>query len=229
MPINGFGVALLTLVLVIVPWLALKSKQAIEGRELPIARPAFFRQAIFFQLLFGGVAVLAAITGEVALPLFPALWWTWWSGGALLAAALVTLKVRWPGRTEKERRRLYSILPRGREELPPYLLLCLVASVVEEVVYRGVAYRLLLRLGLTAAMAILLLVIAFSLAHSLQGWKSVASIAIVAAAFHAVVIYSGALLPAIAAHLLYDIFAGLRIPRWIERDAIASSPVPGAG
>jgi len=85
------------------------------------------------------------------------------------------------------------------------------------VIYRGVAYRLLLRLGLTIWIAVAILSVVFALAHAVQGWRSTIVIGLIAAGFHFIVIYSCGLLPAIVTHFVYDAIAGIVIPRWMEK------------
>ncbi|HEX7190579.1 MAG TPA: CPBP family intramembrane glutamic endopeptidase, partial [Thermoanaerobaculia bacterium] len=178
-------------------------------------RAQFFFQTAIFQLVIYGFALVAASTNGIRLRLLPIVWWKAWPALALLLLSLSLLKLRWPSRDEANKRRLYAILPHDRRELLPYLVLCVVAAIAEEVIYRGVAYRLLLRLGATMWVAAAVLSIAFALAHSVQGWRSAAFIGLIAAGFHFIVIYSGGLLPAIVAHFAYDAVAGIVIPRWM--------------
>lgn len=217
MRIDGFGSGFLLIVGVAIPYLALKTKQRLRGNELPIPRAQFFFQTAIFQLIIYAFALVAAWTNAIRLQLIPIVWWRAWPALALLIVTLSLLKFRWPYRDEADRRRLYALLPHDRRELGPYLVLCVVAAVAEEVIYRGVAYRLLIRLGLTIWIAAAILSFVFAIAHAVQGWRSAVVIGLIAAGFHFIVIYSGALLPAIAAHFLYDALAGIAIPRWMER------------
>ena len=220
MRIDGTGAGLLVVVFAIIPWLAFRSKRvlssALDG-ELPMPRVAFFWQSSFFQLFIYALALVAAARDGILLRLFPWRVVLWWPAVGLLLVAIAVLHATWRLRSESDRNRLAAILPRGRSELLPYFVLCFMASVAEEIVYRGVAYRLLVRLGAPMAAAVGLLAFAFALGHSLQGWRSAAAIFVFAVGFHGVVLYTGGLLPAIAAHFVYDIYAGLMIGRLAGR------------
>lgn len=217
MRIDGFGAGLLLIVVVAIPYLAWKTKQRFRGDELPMPRPQFFFQTAIFQLLIYGFALVAAWTNAIRLNLVPLVWWKAWPALALLVLALLVLKLRWPSRDDADKRRLYAILPHDRRELGPYLVLCVVAAIAEEVIYRGVSFRLVVRLGVTVWIAAAIMSVVFALAHAVQGWRSTIAIGIIAAGFHFIVIYSGGLLPAIVAHFAYDAVAGVVIPRWVER------------
>lgn len=216
MRIDGFGAGLLLIVAVAIPYLAWKTKQRFRGDELPMPRTQFFFQTAIFQVVIYGFALVAAATNGIRLTLLPTVWWKAWPAAALLVVSLAVLKLRWPSRAEEEKRRLYALLPHDRRELGPYLVLCVVAAIAEEVIYRGVSYRLLLRLGLTAWIAAAILSVVFALAHAVQGWRSTLFIGVIAAGFHFIVIYSGGLLPAVVAHFAYDAVAGIVIPRWAK-------------
>lgn len=216
MRIDGFGAGLLLIVGVAIPYLAWKTSRRLRGDELPMPRSQFFFQTAIFQLVIYGFALVAASTNAIRLRLLPIVWWKAWPALALLLLALLLLKLRWPSRDEANKRRLYALLPHDRRELGPYLVLCVVAAIAEEVIYRGVAFRLLLRLGITVWIAAAIMSAVFALAHSVQGWRSGIVIGLIAAGFHFIVIYSGGLLPAIVAHFVYDALAGIVIPRWVQ-------------
>lgn len=216
MRIDGFGAGFLLIIGVAIPYLAWKTSQRFRGDELPMPRNQFFFQTAIFQVVIYGIALVAASTNAIRLRLLPIVWWKSWPALALLLLAVALLKFAWPSRDDGDKRRLYAILPHDRRELGPYLVLCVVAGIAEEVIYRGVAYRLLLRLGISMWIAAAILSVVFALAHSVQGWRSTIVIGAIAAGFHFVVIYSGGLLPAIVAHLAYDALAGIFIPRWME-------------
>jgi membrane protease YdiL (CAAX protease family) len=200
----------------LLPWLAWRTSRRLGDGELPLPRAQFFWQTTFLQLILYGIALLAAGTNHTVLRLLPHASWQWWPAAALLVVMVAALKLGWPYRTDRDKQRLGRILPHDPAELLPYFVLCIAAGVAEEVLYRGTAYRLLLRLGANMFVAVALLAIAFAAAHATQGLRSVIAIALIAIGFHAVVIYTNALLPAIVAHTAYDAIAGLLIPRWIS-------------
>ena len=214
--IDFWGVELLIVVCVLIPWFAVRSRRRLVARGLPISRPVFFWQSIITQVVLYGLALVAAARNEIILRLVPRMPARSLVALALLAAAVALLHLRWRSRLPEEKQRLYAILPHDRKELLPYVLLCSVAAVSEEVVYRGAGPRLFLRQGFSVAVAVTLMALAFAAAHALQGWRSAAAIFLIALAFHGVVIYCNALLPAIAVHFAYDIYAGVMISRWMR-------------
>ncbi len=205
---------------IVLPLLAIRTQQLLGGRRLPIPRPVFYWQTILLQVILYALALVAAATNLIVLNVVPrtprALW-----ALALLGVALLALRVFWPTRSDQSKDRLCDLLPHDRSELMPYLLLCLVAAIAEEVAYRGVAYRLLFRLSHSIVIAVAVAAFVFALGHMVQGWRSAAVIFVFAVGFHAVVIVGQSLLPAIVVHFAYDAIAGLVVPRWCAREGIS--------
>ncbi len=217
--IDAWGTGYLAVIAIVLPMLAFRTRHLLGGKRLPMPRPVFYWQTILLQVILYGLALLAAATNLIVLTLLPrtprALW-----ALALLAVALLSLWVFWPMRSTESKSRLCDLLPHGRTELIPYLLLCLVASIAEEVAYRGVAYRLVFRQSHSIPMAVAVVALVFALGHMVQGWRSVAVIFVFAVGFHAIVIYGQSLLPAILVHFAYDAIAGVVVPRWCAKEGI---------
>ena len=203
----------------VLPALAIRTQQLLGGRRLPLPRPHFYWQTIVMQVVLYGLALVAAATNLVVLRIVPrtprAIW-----ALALFAVAVFALRRFWPMRSRESKSRLCDLLPHDRKELMPYLLLCVVAAIAEEVAYRGVAYWLVFRLTRSIPVSVLLVAGAFALGHMVQGWRSVAVIFLFAIGFHAIVILGQSLLPAILVHFAYDALAGLVVPRWCAREGI---------
>jgi len=134
----------------------------------------------------------------------------------MLVVTLAALKLRWPGRTPESQQRLYELLPHDRDEFRIYVLLCFVAGIAEETIYRGATFGILLTLFRNVIAATVLTSFVFALGHAVQGWKSAAVIFVFALAFQAIVIIGGSLLPAIVVHFTYDLIAGILVPRCYE-------------
>jgi membrane protease YdiL (CAAX protease family) len=216
--IDAWGTVFLLFIGVALPVLAYRTQRMLGGGPLPMPRPVFYWQTILFQIVIYGFALFAAATNTVALTLAPKTPRAMWAI-ALLVVALLALRVFWPRRSVESKRRLCDLLPHNRTELVPYVLLCAVAAIAEEVAYRGVAYWLVFRVTHSIPLSVAIVAIAFALGHMLQGWRSVAAILLFAVAFHAVVIYGQSLLAAILVHFAYDAIAGLVVPRWCAKDA----------
>ena len=94
----------------------------------------FIRRPVGTSLLAAGVLLL----GACAI--------AWSAAAGMYVVAVLMLKLRWPSRSAASKQRLYDILPHSRAELPPYVLLCVVAGIAEEFIYRGVMTELAQRL-----------------------------------------------------------------------------------
>jgi len=223
--VGSAGLLYLVLIGVWVPYLALKTAYRLRGNApIPISRMRFLGQTAGFLLFLLLMAVLTArrewidlttMPRDVTLASIYAI--------AFLAALLLTLRLRWSSRPLAQRERLYALLPHDRREFLVYLLVCLAAGIGEEVVYRGVLATILTRITGSFPIAVIIASIAFSVAHSVQGWRAVASIFLLAIAAHALVAATGSLIPMMFVHTVYDAVAGFVIPRWYRRDAAASA------
>jgi membrane protease YdiL (CAAX protease family) len=215
--VNALGIMLLVFVGVLLPILIIKSARRLGDRPLPISRSRFFRQTILFQLFLAALFAWGAYThGILSMPLPQRPLIAWSAAAGMYVVAVLMLRLRWPSRSAASKRRLYDILPHSRAELPPYVLLCVVAGIAEEFIYRGVMTELAQRLIGIAIITIVAMSIAFAAAHAMQGLRSMAAIFVIALACHALVWLAQSLIPAMAVHFAYDLTAGLLIPRWFE-------------
>lgn len=221
--IEPWSAVLVLLTCVWVPVLAFKSARRLGDGPLPVSRRHFFIQTIVIQVILAGVAVIAARQTGVPIAVMPPSRAAPWliAAGLVLFGALL-LRWRWASRSSASKNRLYSILPRTQREFPSYLALCLAAGIGEELVYRGMLFAILAYLTGSVIAAVLIASLVFALAHALQGWRGMFAIFLIALAMHGLVLFSKSLLPAMAAHALYDAIAGWLIPRWYERDAAAA-------
>lgn len=228
-------------VLVILPWLAIKSARYLRRVKAdPAATPLPPRTRILTGTLLMLVILLYLswlVAGETgpnlfALPAFGAR-----EAAAGTATFLVYLLLRQLSRalrTPEERRRmaLYALLPRTAPEWRMYVATSIAAGVAEEAAYRGVAMAILTPLLGSAWLAALVSATAFALGHMLQEWKSVAVIFVMALAMHALVAVTGTLVVAMVVHAVYDLVAGVLGSRQavrFEREAAASATSPPAG
>ncbi|HXH37302.1 MAG TPA: CPBP family intramembrane glutamic endopeptidase [Thermoanaerobaculia bacterium] len=216
--VNPLGYALLVFAGIFLPILIVRSARRIGSGPLPIARVRFYKQTILFQLILAALCAWTAWThGFLAMPLPERPLLSWSVASLLYVLTVVTLKVRWPGRNAAAKRRLYDILPHDRRELVPYVFVCIVAGVAEEIIYRGVMTALLQRIVGVAVVTIVIVSISFALAHAMQGWRSVAGIFVIALGCHALVWLAQSLVPIMVVHFAYDLTAGMLIPRWYEK------------
>jgi membrane protease YdiL (CAAX protease family) len=216
--VNLLGYMLLAFAGVLLPILIVRSSRRLGSGPLPISRLRFYKQTILFQLVLATLCVWTAWSHcIVAMPLPRRPLISWGAAALMYVVTVVTLKLRWPSRTAASKRRLYDILPHNRRELVPYVFVCIVAGIAEEIIYRGVMTALLQRIVGMAIVTIVLVSISFAAAHAMQGWRSVASIFVIALACHALVWLAQSLVPVMVVHFAYDLTAGMLIPRWYEK------------
>ena len=218
---SPFAFALLFIVGIVLPVLAIGSARRMRGRTLPIPRRAFFVQTIAIQMILFAAAVIAAWQSGIDLVSLPSKATAWLAAAAMLVVALAALKIRWPSRTPESKQRLYDLLPHNGAELRLYVILCFVAGIAEETIYRGATFGILMLLLRNTIAATAITALVFAAGHAVQGFRSAAVIFLFALAFQAIVILGGSLLPAIIVHFTYDLIAGIVVPKWYESDVLS--------
>lgn len=226
---TGTATVFLLLVGLWLPYLAWKSARRLGTGALPMSRPRFFVQIIATQVFLFALAWFTARDNGIelwTLPRWPVRSWT--ATAALLALTLLTLRLRWKARPALQKARLYGMLPHNERELVPYIGVCLAAGIGEEVVYRGVLTMLLTWPMHSYVAGAVVSAAVFGISHSIQGWRAALAIFILSLLVQALVAFSHSLIPGMFMHAVYDFAAGILIPRWYERDALATSTLPAA-
>jgi membrane protease YdiL (CAAX protease family) len=183
-----------------------KSKRYAVGITITIAQTAFaFLTAWYNPLpkLFGSSQITAS--GVLATIVF-------------LAITLGTLPWLVKHRSAEWRMRFYSILPETARQRTAWVFICLIVAVGEEVLYRAVAWGLLYRLTGNYWIAGVIAALVFGLNHLVQGWISTGIIFFIGLGFHLLILISGGLYAAIAAHFIYDLCAGLIFGRLAQNE-----------
>lgn len=193
----------------LVPWLAWRSRALLENYASLPRRTHFMRvvaQLLFFLLASLLVAWIEGIT------VFPP-WKPQALSGVLamlmVVVGLVVMRPVWRRSIERRERKARFFMPTNAEERKLWGVLSLAAGVSEEVTYRGVLWVLLTAVTGSIWIAAALASVAFGLSHMVQGWKAAAAVTIIALLLHGLVALDGTLYPAIIAHMLYDLVAGL--------------------
>ena len=193
----------------LVPFLAWRSRALLEDYAT-IPRRTHFIRVIAQLLFFLAASLLVAWIEEIIV--FPA-----WKPRAvpgvlamlLVVAGLVIMRPVWRRSIERGERKARFFMPTTAEERRLWGGLSLAAGVSEEVTYRGVLWLLLVSVTGSVWLAALLASVAFGLSHAVQGWKAAGAVTIIAMLLHGLVALDGTLYPAIIAHVLYDLVAGL--------------------
>lgn len=106
------------------------------------------------------------------------------------------------------------MLPRTTDERLAYLLLAIVASVVEEIAWRGLTVFLVSLCWPEADMTVMACVcgISFGAVHLYQGWLGVLTTGVMGAILCVVYLYSGSLLLPVVLHLAVNLRAAFMAP-----------------
>ena len=219
---------------VIIPWRgAARMKRLLSKPELTTAdRLSLYGSTILFQWLI--VAIVA--WRSAARTLSPEElglaardpWLVAWTSivltGLLCVNQVVGLR-RITKLPEDKRGSLFAItekiMPRTPTETLVYAALACTAGISEEFLYRGFVFmafvRMLVNFGPPNAVAAILSSAWFSLAHLYQGRRGIITTFVVGIIFAALRIWTGSLVPAVAAHMGIDLVAGLCVSRFLRR------------
>lgn len=220
--VGPVGWTFLLLVTVWLPYAAVRSAMRVRQSARKPSRRAFLTSFFVSQALMTGTALLAAQREGLELfPLYRFQVWHLWLAVAFIAPTLGTLPIRWEWQGEEGKRSSLWRLPQTWSDLSWWAAVSLMAGVGEEIVYRGTMFQLWQRVFNGAWWpAALLCSAVFALAHTVQGWRSVAVIAFLAVANHLIVLWTGDLYTAMAVHVLYDFLAGVLFIVLIRRDGL---------
>ena len=218
---------------VIVPWRgAVRIKRLLEQRAPGTAeRLSLYRTTILFQWLIVAVVVWRAFSRnlgfeELGLTVSNQ-WRTAWIAVVLTALlcgnqwASLRRVARFP---ETQRGLLFTIAekiaPRTPTEAITFAALACTAGLSEEFLYRGfvltVFARLIVNSALSSSIAAVLSSALFAAGHCYQGRKGLITTFVVGMIFSGVRIWTGSLIPTVAAHIGIDLVAGLVAAKFIQ-------------
>jgi membrane protease YdiL (CAAX protease family) len=224
-PSLGFaGLLHVTLFAIVLPVAAWRSQVRLARMDLPAKRP-YFVGVLSQQAVFLGISLAVARALDLRLPLGPPDARGLLLAAGFLALALLTLAPFWRSQVKGRSRFVYLVAPRTAEERALWAGVSLLAGVGEEISYRGVLFVLLTAL-LPIPAAVAVAALAFGVAHLVQGWRAAPIVFAFAVGFQLLVLATGSLLPAMAAHVLYDLIAGLSYGRLADRYDYPREPMP---
>ena len=188
---------------------------ALAKKNRELARiPVYVSSGIFILVLgaasaiVGGIGAGPATLGLAPLDPFAFVAWT----AAIAAAVLgIMMLFTWIARAAglRDSRFLARLLPRTRRERAYFTGLSFVAGTGEEIAYRGYAMSALGAMSVGPWMAAAVTSAAFGLLHSYQGARGIVTTGVAGFAFAASFILNGSIWPAMAAHVMIDLVAGL--------------------
>lgn len=210
----------LAYLLFVLPWMAIRSKSRLTSDSSKLQDAAFrkriWRSTIVMLSLLLVFSITVADTFDFSVFQCPPTTGPVlvWSTAALMACLFIFVVGRLL-RSEEERRRLivFSLKPRDTHEWILKMAVAVLAGIAEEAAYRGVAVQILWYSLGSLPVGIAVSATAFSVAHYLQGWKSMLLIFFIAIVMHALVQQTGTLLGAMAVHAIYDFVSMILIAR----------------
>jgi len=221
-PLGLWGAAYLALLVLIMPALAVAQLPAVEGEVMPRV-PVYVSSGVVILVLgLCGFLLGAGSLGLEAMGLGPASWAEVATGTLALTFAAVLLVYLFfflrKATGLRENPLLIQLLPETPKEKVVFLSLSLAAGFGEELAYRGFLIpALTLVLGGEWGAAVVSSAV-FGVLHAYQGWLGIARTAALGLLLAAAFLISGSLWPAIFAHAILDMLAGLVIGEALVKD-----------
>jgi membrane protease YdiL (CAAX protease family) len=219
---------------VLVPWRgAARMKSLLSKPELTSTdRLSLYGSTILFQWLIVAVVAWRSVARTVS-PVELGLtdrhsWLVMWTSlvltGLLCSNQVVGLRriARMPeGQRGSHFAITEKIMPRGSREILVFAALAYTAGLSEEFLYRGFVFmafsRMAVNLNSPNTVAAILSSVLFSLAHLYQGRRGIITTFVVGMIFATIRIWTGSLIPVIAAHIGIDLVAGICVSRFLRR------------
>jgi membrane protease YdiL (CAAX protease family) len=195
----------------------------VEAEEILPRIPVYLSSGALI-LVLGWVALLVGgrSLGAVAMGIGPAPWSTalGWGVGVTGAAVLLLWAVQAARRALglRESRLLFLLLPRTGIEKALFAGLSLAAGIGEELAYRGYLVPTLGGMMGSEWGAALASSLVFGILHAYQGWLGVVRTAMLGMLLAASFLVAGTLWPAVLAHALLDLLAGLVLGESLIRE-----------
>ena len=219
---------------VIVPWRGdARMKRLLSKPELTSAdRLSLYGSTILFQWLIVAIVIFRCAARSVD-PIELGLaagdpWQIAWTSialtGLLCANQVIGLR-KISKLPEGKRGSVFAItekiMPRNSVETLVYAALACTAGISEEFLYRGFVFmacvRMVVNFGPPNIAAAILSSAWFSLAHLYQGKRGIITTFVVGIIFAGVRIWTGSLIPAVAAHIGIDLVAGICVSRFFPK------------
>lgn len=202
---------------IVVPLAAVLEARKFRRKPLPDRLKNFKGMAVTL-ISFGVISLVCAFFNWInlfprAMPPWPAVL----AGLVMYLAAVATMRPYWRAAVQKRARAVHLYMPTNATERGWWIIVAILAGVIEEITWRGVQTALAVNFFGSVWLGILFCVVSFAIAHAVQGWKSAAIISVFAVGFHTLVWLSGSLYVAMAVHILYDVTAGISYGRLGKR------------
>jgi len=182
---------------------------------------------ILMQLLI--VFVTLEVAKKNGAVLFAGNWpsvWIWVVSGLYLGLIALRLNSAWGRMSTERKQRARLLLPERPRQMWYWLPVALLAGISEECAFRGMAYLALREIIGSASISVAICVVAFAVAHMMQGWRGVLGTGVIAIVMHGLVFMTQGLYLAIGLHAAYDVVIGVIALRHFMRDDSAPGMQP---
>ncbi len=215
---------------VLLPVLCVRSYFRLKsGGRFP-SKPTYFKNTL---ISLGVILALAiAVWRSFGLPIFPVYTIRLKDLAIGLGTVLVfalAMYPRWKYKVIHSREEVFRRVPQDTNEMGWWIAVSVMAGFAEEFAYRGVLFGILIYRNPNWWAVAILCALSFALAHAIQGWSGAAIIFVMAIIFQGIVLFTGTLYIAMAAHALYDIIAGFAYLRLYKQTAPQVSAAAPAG
>jgi membrane protease YdiL (CAAX protease family) len=186
-----------------------------------------YRAMILMQLLI--VFVTLEVAKKNGAALFAGNWpavWIWVVSGLYLGLIALRLNTAWGRMSAERKQRARLLLPDRPRQIWYWLPVALLAGLSEECAFRGMAYLALREIIGSASISVAICVVAFAVAHMMQGWRGVLGTGLIAIVMHGLVFMTQGLYLAIGLHAAYDVVVGVIALRHFMRDDSAPGMQP---
>jgi membrane protease YdiL (CAAX protease family) len=208
--LGPWGELFMILVLFVFPALGVASYIRIRSGKPLAPKTRRYRFTIVLQMLLLAITEMAA--REARIPLLagpfpsPIAW--------LVAACSFTfliwrLRHAWTKLSSERLEKARLILPDHPSLMWAWVVISALAGLTEECAYRGLAFRFLTANRSSVALALMICVGAFGVAHMMQGWRGLLATSVFAVAMHGIVFLTESLYLAIVLHVAYDLTVGI--------------------
>lgn len=210
-----------TFLLVPLPALMLLQLRLVDRLPEDEDREAVYLSSAMTMWLLAGLAMLAARFSEFSRDDLwlrnPGLWPLLGAAAATAAGGLALMAIARLLRV-RETPLIHFLLPRTANEKIAFAGLSVSAGIAEELVFRAFLIAALLEAGAGLPVAVGVSIAVFAVAHAYQGVPGVARVALLGALLTAPLLLVGSVYPAMIAHALLDLVAGLLLADWLAGD-----------
>jgi membrane protease YdiL (CAAX protease family) len=220
---DSITIPYLLMVLVLLPLAGTRSYFRLKsGKPLP-PKSRRYTAMISGQVLLIACSFLVARKNDLdLLGKVPGVW-VFVGSGLYLGLIALRMQRGWKKLSAERSQRARVLLPENLTEMRYWVPISLLAGLSEECAFRGMAYIGLREVAGSATLSMVVCVLAFGIAHMMQGWRGVLGTAVIALLLHGIVYLTQGLYLAIAVHAAYDLVVGAIAVRHVRQDEMAAT------